>query len=161
MNEHLKTLKSMVRIMNPSAVKNEIFNGVPSIRRRTKRKASTKPRKHDEQNLSHLIQEDLKLLELRRNIVHWDRYNSGTVQSISGYWIKLCRKGTADLAFMLSGRMTVYIETKARTKQEDCQIEFQHKVERAGHKYYIVKSWKEWVDVKAKHIVEEVFILDD
>lgn len=152
MGNDLRALKAMVSVMNPSGVKSPIFKGVKMPYKRKKEVVKRKAYKHDEQDLSRDIQDDLKLLEFHKRIVHWDRYNCGKIQSSLGYWLKLCRTGTADLMFMMPGRLNIYIETKAKTGQSKEQKLFQEKVERAGHKYYIVESWDKWVEVKANNL---------
>lgn len=143
----------MTAIMNPTAVTNPIFKGVKMPYKRKKETRPRKAYKHEEQDLSRLIQADLKLLEFHKRIVFWDRVNCGKVQTAMGYWIKLCRTGTADLFFMMPGRLNIYIETKAKTGQSKEQKEFQEKVERAGHKYHIVGSIDKWTWVKSMYIV--------
>lgn len=152
MGNDLRALKAMTAIMNPSAVKEPIFKGVKMPYVRKKEVKPRKSYKHDEQDLSRVIQADLKLLEFHKRIIHWDRYNSGLIQTALGYWLKLCRKGTADLMFMLPGRLNIYIETKAKTRQSAEQKEFQDKVERAGHKYYIVKDFERWEKIKEMNL---------
>lgn len=149
----LKALKGMVKVMNPSKLNDPIFDGVPTPRKRRK---ETKPRreyKRAEASLSKIIQDDLSRLELNGRIVHWDRYNSGQVQTATGYWIKLCRKGTADLFFMLPGRLNVYLETKANSEHRKDQKLFQEKVEKAGHRYYLVNNVEEWEEIKNRYII--------
>lgn len=157
MSKNLRALKAMVSVMNPPAVKNEIFKGIKTPYKRKKEINPRKKYKHDEQDLSRLIQEDLKLLEFHNDIIHWDRQNCGKVQTIFGYWIKLLRIGTSDLYFMLPERLMVYIETKAKTGQSKEQKEFQFKVERAGQKYHIVDSWGKWVEVRDEYIGKNIF----
>lgn len=152
MGNDLRALKAMVSVMNPSAVKSNIFKGVKMPYKRKKEVKPRKAYKHDEQDLSRIIQADLKLLEFHKRIVHWDRYNSGLIQTALGYWLKLCRKGTADLMFMMPGRLNIYIETKAKTGQSAEQKLFQEKVERAGHKYHVVGSIEKWTWVKSMYL---------
>lgn len=152
MGNDLRALKAMVSVMNPSAVKSPIFKGVKMPYKRKKSTKPRKPQRHDEQDLSRLIQADLKLLEFHKRIVHFDRLNSGLVQTALGYWIKLCRKGTSDIYFMMPGRLIIYIETKAKTGQSKEQKEFQEKVERAGHKYHVVNSVEKWTWVKSMYV---------
>lgn len=153
MSKNLRSLKAMVSVINPSAVNNEIFKGVKIPYKRKKETNPRKKYKHDEQDLSRLIQEDLKLLEFHNDIIHWDRQNCGKVQTTFGYWIRLLRTGTPDLYFMLPDKLMVYIETKAKTGQSKEQKEFQLKVERAGHRYYIVDSWNKWLFVKKNNLL--------
>lgn len=153
MKDNLRSLKAMTKLMNPEGVKNQIFNGVKMPYKRSRETKPRKAYKHDEQDLSRLIQDDLKLAEFHQEIVHFDRYNSGMIQSAIGHWIKLCRKGTADIMFMLKDRHCIYIETKAKTGQSKEQKEFQKKVEIAGHKYYIVDSLEKWNKIRNEHII--------
>lgn len=152
MGNDLRALKAMTALMNPSELKNPIFKNVKLPFKRKKETVKRKAYKHDEQDLSKIIQNDLKRMEMYGSIVHWDRINCGMIQNTFGYWLKLCRTGTADLFFMMPGRLIIYIETKAKTKQSKEQKEFQDKVEKAGHKYYIVKNIEDWSEVINKHV---------
>lgn len=153
MNDNIRALKAMTSLMNPAGVKHQIFKDVKMPYRRSKETKPRKAYKHEEQDLSRLIQDDLKLAEFHQEIVHFDRYNSGMIKTIMGYWIKLCRKGTSDIMFMLKDRLNIYIETKAKTGQSKDQKEFQQKVELAGHKYYIVDGVEKWNEIRNKHII--------
>lgn len=145
-----KSLKALAKIMNPGAEKLRIFDGIPMARGRFRkpRKQETKPRQRTEGVLSDRIREDLKVMEWQGMIVWHDRLNSGRIETRFGYWIKLCREGTADIVVYGKDRLVVFIETKAKTKHTDEQIAFGKKMTEAGHKYFLVKTWDEWVEIK-------------
>ncbi len=85
MNDNIRALKAMTSLMNPAGVKHQIFKGVKIPYKRSKETKPRKAYKHEEQDLSRLIQDDLKLAEFHQEIVHFDRYNSGMIQSSRGH----------------------------------------------------------------------------
>lgn len=71
--------------------------------------------------------------------VFYMKLNSGMVKSGARY-IYLCPTGTADLILFL-GQRVAWIEMKQlKGKQRSSQVEFQEKVEAAGHPYLIARS---------------------
>lgn len=149
MKNKKRSLNSLINIVNNNPVKS-------SIRKSPKKRVFSKPRRHDEQDLSNRIGKDLDMLELQNKVLWHDRLNSGMAQR-HGYWIKLCKEGTSDRYILLPDKIVLFIEVKANTKQRPSQSCFQFKVEQAGHKYYIVDSWENWVEVRNMHIDENIF----
>lgn len=64
----------------------------------------------------------------------------------SGKWIKSSMQpGSADLSAVINGR-AVKIEVKIRDKQSPAQKAYQQQVERAGGKYWLVRSYDEFLN---------------
>lgn len=62
----------------------------------------------------------------------------------SGKWIKpSMTKGSADISSTIKG-MSVKWEVKKKDKQSEHQKKYQEDIERAGGKYFIVRSWDEF-----------------
>lgn len=76
---------------------------------------------------------------LTRSNVFYMKLNSGMVKSGARY-IYLCPTGTADLILFL-GERVAWIEMKQlKGVQRKSQVEFQAKVEAAGHPYLVARS---------------------
>ena len=147
--DQMKRVKALVSVMNPKALSHDIFKNVPLARVRSKnpRAKSTKPRQHKEQTLSGRIGKDLDFLELQGIVIHHDRLNSGMAQR-AGYYIKLCKGGTADRVIYCENKLVIFIETKGDGKQTLEQKEFQVKMEKCSHKYFVVESLEKWEGIK-------------
>lgn len=57
--------------------------------------------------------------------------------------------GVSDLVALLPDGRTVLFEVKtAKGKQQDTQKEFQRRSEELGHRYYIVRSLEEFIELE-------------
>jgi hypothetical protein len=90
----------------------------------------------------------LEMYRLARRL-EYIRLNSGKIKAdyktkagqFRSRYIKLARRGTADLVIFLSGNHTFFIEAKdASGEQTPEQAQFQHFVESLGYKYYICRN---------------------
>lgn len=71
--------------------------------------------------------------------IFYMRLQSGMVK-VRGAWMHLCPTGTADLILFL-GERVAWIEMKQlKGVQRKSQVEFQAKVEAAGHPYLVARS---------------------
>lgn len=70
------------------------------------------------------------------------------------HWIHLCDEGTADLLVFPRNGSIWWVETKdaegtTQKRRKEKQAEFRDKVEARGHKYRIIKSIDEGMEVLA------------
>jgi hypothetical protein len=105
----------------------------------------SKPR---EANLKSQILEYIQILE-NQGKVYGDRLNSGEILALnkdgSQRLIKLCREGTADIFFIIYGRI-IFTETKRKgEKQKPQQKIFQEKVESVGAIYWLVDDFEQFL----------------
>lgn len=71
--------------------------------------------------------------------IFYMRLQSGMVK-VRGAWMHLCPTGTADL-ILFFGERVAWIEMKQlKGKLRASQVEFQAKVEAAGHPYLVARS---------------------
>lgn len=123
------------------------------VKKRKERAVETKPRKHEEQDLSKRISIDCRLLELQGYVLHSDRLNSGMAQR-NGRWIRLCKEGTADRIIFCLYKLVIFIEVKSKTgKQTIEQYDFMYKMTACGHLYFIIDDWDHWCEVRERYIV--------
>jgi hypothetical protein len=91
----------------------------------------------------------LQILE-NQGKLYCDRLNSGALmgsnENESIWRVNLCKAGTADIFFIVYGRI-IFVETKrAKGKQRETQKLFQNKVESVGALYWLVKSFDEFLE---------------
>jgi len=76
---------------------------------------------------------------LTKSGIFFMRLQSGKVK-VRGAWMYLCPRGTADIIVFL-GQRVAWIEMKqASGELRASQVEFQAKVEAAGHPYLVARS---------------------
>lgn len=83
----------------------------------------------------------LEVLKRQGKPVVWSRTNAGQIQTIDGYWIRLCEPGWPDITGIVAGD-AVGIETKRpkTPKQRKTQTDMQEKWEFAGGIYLLVNN---------------------
>lgn len=105
----------------------------------------TRLNKPKESDLKSTISDYLQILE-NQGLLYWDRINSGEILALnkdgSQRLIKLARPGTADLFFIVFGRIT-FLECKRKgEKQKPEQKIFQDKIENAGAFYWLIDNFE-------------------
>jgi len=78
--------------------------------------------------------------------------NSGGFKTEQGNFYRMGKIGSSDFIVAIGKGVTLWLEVKKpTTKQNDNQILFQEKIEKLGHKYYVVRSVDDVVAIINKH----------
>jgi len=99
---------------------------------------------YKKRNESTLVTACLQYLQTHENlgnILHCDRLNSGAVKT-EGRRVRLCRRGTPDLFFIMNNGLMVWCECKVgKYNLTDDQLRFKTRIEMtSNHKYMIVRD---------------------
>lgn len=93
------------------------------------------------------IEQYLQLMENQSKLVYI-KNNSGSFVNKNGNFYRMGRPGSSDFIVAISNGITLWLEVKLpTTKQNENQILFEQKVKNLGHKYYVVRSVDEVVDL--------------
>lgn len=111
-----------------------------------------------ESDLKSSILDFLQIYE-NQNKLYSDRLNSGKLLVLnkdgSQRLVKLCKEGSADIYFIIYGRV-IFIETKrAKGKQRESQKVFQNKVESVSATYWLVDNFDDFLN-KFKKVVDKI-----
>jgi hypothetical protein len=93
-----------------------------------------------ESQIQSVIENYLKLLENIGKLVY-TKNNSGALKTERGSFMRFGKSGSPDFFIFLNDNKTLHIEVKAeKGVQSPNQKDYQIKVEKLGHKYFIVRS---------------------
>ena len=98
------------------------------------------------------IEHYLQLLENQGKLIYI-KNNSGSFKTEQGGFYRMGKKGSSDFIVATKDAKTLWIEVKnEKGKQNENQIEFQSKIEKLGHIYFIVRSVEDVQEILKKYI---------
>jgi hypothetical protein len=105
-----------------------------------------------ESQLQSAVEYYLKLYENQQKLVYI-KNNTGLFRNEKGGAYRVGKKGSSDFIIAVKGGVTLWIEVKLpSTKQNPNQIEFQDKIEKLSHKYYVARSLDDVVAILKKYL---------